>query len=332
MRPARGLLGRYCSCMPTSARLLRLLALLQTPREWTGGELAERLGVSPRTIRHDVERLRDLGYPVHGTRGPAGGYRLGAGTAMPPLLLDDAEAVAVVIGLRTCVGDAVSGVEEASVRALAKLEQVLPARLRSRVRTLSSVTVAVPPAAPVSAVDPEVLTALAAASHNHERVRFTYTAFDGTASEREVEPYRLVNWGRRWYLVGYDTGRSDWRTFRVDRIEPRTPGGGRFTPRPLPSADLAQWVSRRVSAAVWRYRARVTVFAPAAVVQARTRGLAGTVTAVSESACVLDTGSDDAATLAAYLGMLDCDFRVDEPEELAAAVRELADRYRRAAV
>jgi predicted DNA-binding transcriptional regulator YafY len=317
--------------MPTSARLLRLLSLLQTPREWTGGELAERLGVSPRTIRHDVERLRDLGYPVHATRGPAGGYRLGAGAAMPPLLLDDAEAVAVVIGLRTTVGDAVSGVEEASLRALAKLEQVLPARLRSRVRTLSSVTVAVPPAAPASAVDPEVLTAVAVASHNHERVRFTYTGFDGAASEREVEPYRLVNWGRRWYLVGYDTGRSDWRTFRVDRVVLRTPGGGRFTPRPLPSANLAEWVSRRVSAAAWRYRARITVFAPAAVVQARTRGLAGTVTPVGDSACVLDTGSDDAATLAVYLGMLGCDFRVDEPPELAAAVRELAERYRRAA-
>jgi len=315
--------------LETSARLLRLLSLLQTPRDWTGTELADRLGVSARTVRNDVDKLRELGYPVLATRGPAGGYRLGAGAAMPPLLLDDDEAVAVAVGLRTAAGGAVAGIEDAALRALAKLEQVLPSRLRSRVGTLQSVITPVPAVAG-SLVDPDVLTAIAAACRSRERLRFSYLSHDGTASEREAEPYQLVNWGRRWYLVAFDIRRDDWRTFRVDRVSVRTPGGGRFTPRPLPSDDLATWVSRRVAFAGWRYRARVTVLAPADTVLARIGQYVGTVTAVDDGTCVLDTGSDNLETLAVYLGMLGYEFRVESPPELAGHLRELAGRYQRA--
>jgi predicted DNA-binding transcriptional regulator YafY len=315
--------------LETSARLLRLLSLLQSPREWTGAELGERLGVSPRTVRNDVDKLRELGYPVLATRGPAGGYRLGAGAAMPPLLLDDEEAVAVAVGLRTAAGGAVAGIEEASLRALGKLEQVLPSRLRSRVSSLQSVITPVPGVGgPV--VDPDVLTAIAAACRSRERLRFSYLSHDGTPSERDAEPYRLVNWGRRWYLVAFDVRRGDWRTFRADRIRLRTPGGGRFVPRPLPSDDLAGWVSSRVAAAGWRYRARVTVFAPAEVVAARIGPYVGTVAESDERTCVLETGSDSLETMSVYLGMLGFDFRVESPAELADYLRALIGRYQRA--
>ena len=315
--------------METSARLLRLLSLLQTPREWTGAELGGRLGVSPRTVRNDVEKLRELGYPVLATRGPAGGYRLGAGAAMPPLLLDDEEAVAVAVGLRTAAGGAVAGIEEASLRALGKLEQVLPSRLRSRVSSLQSVITPVPGVAgPL--VDPDVLTAIATACRARERLRFSYVSHDGSASDREAEPYQLVNWGRRWYLVAFDVRPRDWRTFRVDRIMLRTPGGGRFVPRPLPSDDLAGWVSRRVATAAWRYRARITVLAPAPAVAERIGPYVGTVTSVDDRTCVLDTGSDSLETMAVYLGLLGFDFRVESPPELAEHIRSLTDRYLRA--
>lgn len=314
--------------LETSARLLRLLSLLQTPRDWTGSELAGRLGVSPRTVRNDVDKLRELGYPVLATRGPAGGYRLGAGAAMPPLLLDDEEAVAVAVGLRTAAGGAVAGIEDAALRALAKLEQVLPSRLRTRVGMLQSVITPVPAVAS-ALVNPDVLTAIAAACRSRERLRFSYQSHDGTSSDREAEPYQLVNWGRRWYLVAFDVRRGDWRTFRVDRITVRTPGGGRFTPRPLPSDDLATWVSRRVAFAAWRYRATVTVYAPRASVLERIGPYVGTVTGVDEATCLLDTGSDNLETLAVYLGLLGFEFRVESPPELAGHVRELAARYLR---
>jgi predicted DNA-binding transcriptional regulator YafY len=228
---------------------------------------------------------------------------------------------------------AIAGIEEASLRALAKLEQVLPARLRTRVGGLRSIITPVPFASAAPTVDPDVLTAVAAACRARERLRFSYLSHDGSASERDAEPYQLVNWGRRWYLVAFDVGRGDWRTFRVDRITPRTPGGGRFTPRPLPAADpaaLADWVARRVATGAWRYRARVTVFAPAAAVSERIGPYVGTVTAVSSESCTLDTGSDSLATMAVYLGFLGWDFRVDSPPELAVEVRALAERYQRA--
>ncbi|MCC5579199.1 YafY family transcriptional regulator [Microtetraspora sp. AC03309] len=316
--------------LETSARLLRLLSLLQTPRDWSGSELAERLSVSTRTVRNDIERLRTLGYPVHATRGAIGGYRLGAGAALPPLLLDDEEAVAVAVGLRTAAGGGISGIEETSLRALAKLEQVLPSRLRRRVNALQSYTVPVRWGDTSPRVDPNTLTLLAGACRDHERLRFDYRDHHGTASPRTVEPHRLVNWGRRWYLVAWDIDRQDWRTFRVDRIEPRTPTGPRFAPRELPEEDVAAYVSRRVSSAAWRYRARVVVHAPAETVAERVWEAVGTVEAVDERTCVLDTGSDSLETLAVYLGMLGFDFSVTEPPELVAHLRDLADRYRRA--
>jgi predicted DNA-binding transcriptional regulator YafY len=315
--------------LETSARLLRLLSLLQTPREWTGAELAERLSVSTRTVRNDVGRLRDLGYPVHGSRGAVGGYRLGAGAALPPLLLDDEEAVAVAIGLRTAAGGTITGVEETSLRALAKLEQVLPARLRRRVNALHRYAVTVPRDEAGPRVDADTLSALAAACRDHERLRFDYRGHDGSGSRREVEPYRLVNWGRRWYLVGFDIERDDWRTFRVDRLHPRAPTGPRFTPRDLPEEAVDQ-VRRGVSSAAWRYRAQVVVHAPAEQLAERINTAIGTITPVDDTRCLLDTGADSVEALAVHLGLLGADFTVTGPAELIDLLRALAGRYHRA--
>lgn len=315
--------------LETSARLLRLLSLLQTPREWTGAELAERLAVSTRTVRNDVERLRNLGYPVHGTRGAAGGYRLGAGAALPPLLLDDEEAVAVAVGLRTAAGGTVAGIEETSLRALAKLEQVLPSRLRRRVNALQTYTVRVPHDQPGPRVDADTLTVISAACRDRERLRFDYVRHDGTTGHRDVEPYRLVNWGRRWYLVAFDPERDDWRTFRVDRITPRTPTGPRFPARQLPE-DVVDRVRRGVSSAAWRHRARILVHAPAEVVLERINPAVGTVEPLDEDTCVLHTGADRLETIAVWLGLLDTDFTVQTPPELATLLRTLAARYHRA--
>jgi predicted DNA-binding transcriptional regulator YafY len=314
----------------TSARLLKLLSLLQARRDWSGADLAVRLEVSERTVRRDVERLRDLGYPVHASRGTDGGYRLGAGAAMPPLLLDDDEAVAVAVGLRTAARSPVTGIEETSVRALAKLENILPSRLRRRVSALADYTVPIPPDSPAPPVDPTVLTTLASACRDHERLRFDYRSHDGSSTVRSVEPYRLVSWGRKWYLVAWDTERDDWRTFRVDRIEPRTPGGPRFTPREFPG-DVAAYVARGVSAAGYRFQARITVHAPAEVVAARINPAIGVVEGIDEHSCVLSTGADSVETVAVYAGLLDADFTVSEPPELVERLRMLADRYRRAA-
>lgn len=313
----------------TSGRLLRLLALLQSPREWTGAELATRLEVSARTIRNDVERLRGLGYPVNATRGSTGGYRLGAGAQLPPLLLDDEEAVAVAVCLRTAAGGTIAGVEETAERALAKLEQVLPNRLRRRVNALQAYTVPVPRDAPTPRVSADVLTTLTAACRDHERIRFDYRNHDGTESRRQVEPYRLVNWGARWYLVAWDVDRADWRTFRVDRLTPRVPTGPRFAPRDLPE-DVVDRVRRGVSSAAWRYQAKVVVHASADVVLARINAAVGTVEALDENTSVLHTGSDSLEDMAVRLGLLNMDFTVSEPPELVDYLRTLADRYRRA--
>jgi predicted DNA-binding transcriptional regulator YafY len=320
--------------LETSARLLRLLSLLQSHRDWTGTELAARLEVSGRTIRADIERLRTLGYPIEGLRGAIGGYRLGAGADMPPLLFDDDEAVVATVALQAAasgsIGSSRGGVEETALRALTKLERVLPARLRRRAAALRTVTVAVRPDTAGPVVDPAVLSTLAAACRDHEGVRFDYESHDAAASRREVEPYRLVNWGRRWYLFAYDPGRADWRTFRVDRISLRTPNNPRFTPRPLPTDDLAALVSRGASTAAWRYRAAVIVHAPAADVAARINPAAGSVESRADGgSCVLHTGADSVETLAVHLSLLDADFTVTEPVELIAHLRVLADRYTR---
>jgi predicted DNA-binding transcriptional regulator YafY len=314
--------------LETSARLLRLLSVLQTRRDWTGAELATRLGVTTRTVRNDVDRLRGLGYPVEARLGVAGGYRLGAGATMPPLLLDDEEAVAVAIGLRTAASGSIAGIEETSVRALAKLQQILPSRLRHRVSAFRSHTLAMPSRGPQ--VDMDVLTVIAGACRDQERLRFDYRAHSGAASRRSVEPYRLLNDRRRWYLVGWDVDRDGWRTFRVDRIELRTPNGPRFTPRPLPPDDVvAAQVARGVGEATWRYRARVIVHAPAAYVRARLP-IPVDVESLGDDRCAFEPGSDHPQMLALHLGMLDADFEIVDAPELIDALRRLAERYQRA--
>ena len=314
--------------LETSARLLRLLSLMQARRDWTSTELARRLGVTTRTIRTDMARLRGLGYPVDARRGVAGGYRLGTRGALPPLLLDDDEAVAVAVGLRTAASGSIAGIEETSVRALAKLQQVLPSRLRHRVSALQSSTLPVPSSN--SRVDPDVLTLIATACRDHERLRFDYLAHSGAASRRSVEPYRLVNDRRRWYLVAWDIDRKAWRTFRVDRVEPRTPTGPRFTPRALPpDPEIAAQVARGVGEATWRYRARVIVYAPAEYVRGRLP-IPMDVESMGENRSVFEPGSDHPEMLAIYLGMLDADFTIIDAPELVNALRKLTSRYQRA--
>ena len=315
--------------LETSARLLTLLSLLQARRDWTGPELAERLEVGVRTVRRDVDRLRRLGYPVQATPGVAGGYRLGAGASLPPLLLDEEEAVAVAVGLRAAASGGVAGIEETSVRAMAKLEQVLPSRLRRRVNAVGSATVPYPRYGPV--VDPEVLAVIAAGCRDEERLRFRYRNHDGKASRRMVEPHRLVHTGRRWYLVAWDADREDWRTFRVDRIDPPLSTDRRFAPRDPPAKDIAAYVSRAVSSARDRYQARVILHAPLAEVAGRVPHEAGTLEAIDEQTCLLLTGSDWLGGLAVYVADIGVDFEILEPPEFTTRVRELADRFGRAA-
>jgi predicted DNA-binding transcriptional regulator YafY len=315
--------------LTTTARLLQLLSLLQTRPFWPGRTLAERLEVTTRTIRNDIERLRDLGYPIDSTPGVAGGYQLGAGAALPPLLLDDDEAVAVAVGLSAAADGSVQGVEEASIRALVKLHQVLPSRLRYRLTTLQTAVVSIPRHGPV--IDPALLLTLATACRDTQRLRFDYSDHSGAASRRVAEPYRLALRAGRWYLLGYDLDRDDWRTFRVDRISPRLPTGPRFAPRELPPEGPATHVDRGVAAAPWGFHARVVIAAPASVVMERLPPSAGVVTALDDQTCALETGSDDAAALLRYLTMLDLDFSVSESAELAAEALRQSERLRRAA-
>lgn len=314
----------------TPARLLKLLSLLQTPREWPGSELAERLDVSPRTIRRDIDRLRDLGYPVEATKGAVGGYRLVAGTAMPPLLLDDEEAVAIAVGLRAGAGHAIEGVEEASVRALAKLEQVLPARLRHRVSTLQSATIPLT-RGDGATVDADTLTTLASAVTGRERLRFGYRAGNHTESKRQVEPYRLVSTGYRWYLVAYDLGREDWRTFRVDRVTAPFATGARFAPRELPAGDAAELLGQSLRGRHPSLDVDVTFAAPASFVAARLpAGLAPVAT--GDGTCrVRACMTDSVEWVAVRLALVDCEFTVHGPEALVAHLAELGPRLVRAA-
>jgi predicted DNA-binding transcriptional regulator YafY len=314
--------------LATSARLLSLLSLLQARPTWSGAALAERLEVDTRTIRRDVDRLRALGYPVHSTPGAGGGYRLGAGAEMPPLLLDEEEAVAVAVGLRTAASVGVTGIEETSLRALAKLEQVLPARLRRRVSAVGSATVLYPVSGPT--VEAEVLSAIATACRDHERLRFRYSGHDGTRSRRLVEPHRLVHTGRRWYLVAWDAGREDWRTFRVDRIAHVPQADRRFVPREPPAADIAAYVARAVSSARDRHQARVLLHAPLALAARRVPHAYGTLEAIDGETCLLLTGSDWLGGLIAFIAEIGVDFEVLDPPELVDRVRLLAARLARA--
>ncbi|OAA19556.1 putative transcriptional regulator [Frankia sp. EI5c] len=267
---------------------------------------------------------------MHATSGVAGGYRLGAGAQLPPLLLDDDEAVAVAVSLRTAAGGSVEGIAESSVRALAKLEQVLPARLRNRVQALQAVTVSLRGANP-SAVDPDVLMAVATACREHQCLRFDYRDHDGVPTSRVTEPHTLVHTGSRWYLLAWDAGRGDWRNFRLDRLTPKTPTGPRFTPRKPPADDIRSFTSWSVSTAAYRYQARVRFHAPAEVLARSTTPTSVMIEAVDASTCLVRTGSNSLDALALYLSLLGVDFDVLEPPELVDRVRALAERLGRAA-
>ncbi|MBO0980895.1 YafY family protein, partial [Microbacterium sp. SD291] len=295
--------------------------------ERSGSELAARLGVSGRTVRHDIERLRDLGYPVDATRGSIGGYRLGAGGKLPPLLLDDEEAVAVTVGLRAAAG--ISGIAESGARALAKLEQVLPSRLRPTVDALRSSVDRAPENNDTDAADPEVdaaaLQAIASAIRSAEWLRFDYE--DDPVL---VEPYRLLTWFRRWYLVARDPQSGEWGTYRVDWMELRMPTHRRFDPQPLPGGDYTAFAMRTIAVSGWVVHARLRIDAPAEAVLDRIHAAVGVVEPVDDEHCILVTGADSLDTVAAYIGMLMMDFTVESPPELIPRLRLLSERYARA--
>ncbi len=314
--------------LETSTRLLRLLGVLQTRRHWTGVELAERLEVGVRTVRRDIDRLRRLGYSIDAAPGVAGGYSLRAGSSLAPLLLDEEEAVAVAVGLRTATGGGVAGIEETSVRALAKLEQMLPDHLRRRVNAVGAATVAYPGHGPV--VDPELLLVIAGACRDHERLRFPYNNHRGESSRRLVEPCGLVHTGRYWYLVAWDVERDDWRTFRVDRIDAVPFRDRRFPPREPPDPNLAAFVARGVSTTRDRYQARVILHAPMEQVAQRVPYAFGRLEPLDERRCLLHTGSGWLDGLAVYIASIGVEFEAVEPPEFVAAVRRLADRFARA--
>lgn len=309
----------------TSARLLALLGLLQSRPDWSGAELAERLDVTDRTVRNDVARLRELGYPVDAVRGPGGRYRLGAGAKLPPLLLDDDEAVAVAVGLRASTG--MAGFEEAGARALAKLDQVLPTRLGRQVAALragSSTGPNTDGSLPDRPVAPELLTALAAAIRDHEGLRCRYRD-----EPLRLEPYHLVSWQRRWYLVARDPDSGRWAPYRVDWLELRTPGDRRFTPTEFPG-DMTEFVVREVARTGWAVHARLVIEAPAEEVVARINPAVGTVEPLPDGRSVLVTGGDSLQIVSVWIGMLGIDFTVESPAELIDHLAVLARRYGRA--
>ena len=314
--------------MTTSARMLRLLSLLQTHRYWPGTELAERLEVSERTLRRDIDRLRELGYVVDAARGVAGGYQLRAGGRLPPLLLEDEEAVAIAVGLRTSAAGAVRGMEETSVQALTKVIALMPPRLRHQLDALRTQTDNLTwGGGPV--VDAGVLTTLAQACRDDEPLRFTYTAKGAEPTERWVEPHRLVSLGRRWYLVAYDRDRQDWRSFRVDRIGEARIFGGRFRPRELPAEDAVAFVQAGIRRMPQRYAVRVRVEAPAEQVTWAV-GQWGAVTG-DEHRCLLEMNVDDLQWPVMVLAQVGADFTVESPPELATMVARTAERFARAA-
>ncbi|MFI5804242.1 helix-turn-helix transcriptional regulator [Streptomyces sp. NPDC051561] len=316
--------------LETSARLLRLLSLLQAHREWTGPDLAGRLGVTPRTVRRDVDRLRELGYPVHASPGTGGGYQLGVGAQLPPLLLDDDEAVAVAVGLRSAAGQGIEGIGETSVRALTKLEQVLPDRLRRRVGALNAFTVPMLHGRRGGAVDPGVLTELATACRDTERLRFEYRDHAGNATRRTVEPHRLVCTERRWYLVAWDLDRAGWRTFRADRITPRPPHGPRFTPREAPAEDLAAYVSKGVSTAAYASTAVLRLHVPLERAREVVGPSDGVLEAESEHSCLLRTGATSPDVMVIHVLLMGVEFEVVEPPELNERIRSARDLLGRA--
>src|SRR4051795_13346382 len=319
----------WCATMPgmvqTSARLLALLSLLQQRREWSGPELADRLEVGPRTIRRDVEKLRDLGYPIEAAPGIAGGYRLAAGAQMPPLLLDDSEAIAVAVGLRSSASGSIAGIEESSVRALAKIEQILPGRLRDRVRALGDATSSFSVEGPQ--IDADDLALIAGACRDGLRLRFSYTAKGGEATSREGEPAAVVHTGWRWYLVAYDLGRDDWRTFRVDRIVGRPRSGARGARREVPGGDAAAFVRQSIRGGDGDVvRGRIRLRAPADVVAARIPARYVSVSPDGADACVVTTTGRWSREFLVWMATLDVPLTVLEPQELADEASRIAAR------
>ncbi|MEV6416319.1 WYL domain-containing protein [Kribbella sp. NPDC051718] len=318
----------------TSARLLSLLSLLQARRDWPGALLAERLEVSPRTVRRDVDRLRDLGYPVRASKGPDGGYRLDAGADLPPLLFDDDQAIAVAVALQTAT-TTVTGIEEGALRALATVRQVMPARLRQRVDALQVTTVDKYADSRRAKVDSDHLIAIGTALRAHEVLRFDYASPGASTEEfvppRKVEPHHLVTWGGRWYLVAWDLDRNDWRTFRVDRMLPKTPSGPRFTPRELPAPDISAYIWERFrSQNQWPCQGTAILQAKAADI-ARYAGHEALVEELTPTTCRLTLSAWSWTGLAATFGMFESDLEFEGPTELKTAAHQLAARYTSAA-
>jgi predicted DNA-binding transcriptional regulator YafY len=312
--------------LQTSARLLRLLSLLQQRRHWSGRDLSERLEVDARTLRRDVDRLRELGYPVHASSGLGGGYQLGPGSSMPPVLLNDDEAVAVAFALRAAAGS-VGKMEETAIGLLAKLDQVLPARLRKRASALHSVTISLGSAQAVPPVD--VLTRIASACRDHMKLKLSYRDRDGKGSSRTVEPLRLAHTGSRWYLVAWDVQREDWRTFRVDRVERLVSSGPQFIPREFPE-DIATYVSRSIKQVTYRYRMRLKLQGSAETLSKRVPAWCGALEAGDDETCTLSTGADSIEMLAALILMTAADFEILDSHELVPELRKVAERLHKA--
>jgi predicted DNA-binding transcriptional regulator YafY len=310
----------------TTERVLRLLGLLQQRPVWTGPELAERLGVTTRSVRRDVDRLRGLGYPVLATQGAGGGYQLGRGKGLPPLLLDDAEAVAVAVSLRMAAGGTVSGASEAALRTLTKLDQVMPPRLRSEVRAIHEATQTLDQGQ--EPVDGEALLRLARGCRDQVRVRFDYESRDGRATSRTVEPVGLVATGRRWYLMAYDVDREDWRTFRLDRLRRVESTTWRFRERE--HDDPATFVQRGLTSAAYRFQARVLVRAPLAEVASRTSARSVVLSPLDDETTLLEAGSESLYALAFHLTWLGVDYDVQEPAELREVLADVGARALRA--
>ena len=314
--------------LSSSSRLLRVLSLLQTRSHWAGHELAERLEVHPRTLRRDIDRLRQLGYPIHASSGVAGGYAFRAGQSLPPLLLDDEEALAVAIALQVAASGTVSGVEESSLRALVKLEQVMPARLRRRTDALRSAILPMPRMGPT--IDAGVLATLATACRDQLQVGFGYRDLRGQGSVRTVEPHGLVHTGNHWYLVAWDPARDDWRTFRIDRVEGAPRAGAHFAPRAAPAGDLRAYVSG-VMAGVQHQgdQARVVLHRPHAAMARIIPPSAATLEPVDETRCLMLCGTGQLDSLVYWLMALDVDFDVLGPPALKERLRAANERLAR---
>ncbi|MEV5750553.1 WYL domain-containing protein [Actinoallomurus sp. NPDC052308] len=318
----------------TSSRLLALLSLLQTHRDWSGDDLAERLDVTSRTVRRDVDRLRELGYPITAFKGPSGGYRLEAGSQLPPLLFDDGQAVAMAVALQVAATDTTIG--EDATRALSTIRQVLPSRLRQRVDMLRITAVQPSENDSTSPGDPQLLMDLSNAIHAHAELRFDYDQDQTGPAERprRTEPHHLVTWRGRWYLIAWDLDRDDWRTFRVDRIRPRTPTGPRFTPRELPGGGVSAFITGRFrgtdgTTTDWPCHGEVVLNLPATAVAPFARD--GIVEELGPDRCRLTLGSWSWTGLAAAIGRSDTDIEVIGPPELTNAFARLAARYADAA-